>query len=201
MIVNAIEFTAMNNPVWWAMQRRLIHQRWAPHRGIIPPHSRALEIGCGSGHGAYAITELFPLEEIYAIDLDERMIARAKKRESANMHFEVGDASRMRYRDNTFDGVFDSGVMHHIPDWKNCLLECARVLKFGGVLFMMDFSIETFEHALGKIFKRATVHPYEDMYHEQELIDHVKEVGFEIVHYTRHQRYLLKNFTLIAEKK
>ncbi|MFA4872331.1 MAG: class I SAM-dependent methyltransferase [Patescibacteria group bacterium] len=201
MLLNKIEFAAMNNPVWGALQRLLVSSRWLPHSSLVRAHPRILEIGCGSGRGTHALWKFYSPREIYGIDLDEQMIQNAKRFEKENVHFEIGNASQLEFPDNSFDAVFDSGVLHHLSDWRDCVRECYRVLNPGGVMYIMDFSIETFTSPVGNILKHFSVHPYREMYHAQELVEYFKQVGFEISHYTRHNSlHLLKNFTLIAKK-
>ncbi|MBI5529080.1 MAG: class I SAM-dependent methyltransferase [Deltaproteobacteria bacterium] len=47
----------------------------------------------------------------------------------------VGDVTAIRADDETYDAVFDFGIIHHVPDWRAALREIRRVLKPGGRLF------------------------------------------------------------------
>src|SRR5207245_2589090 len=44
----------------------------------------------------------------------------------------VGDATRIAADDATYDAVFDFGIIHHVPQWRDALREIHRVLKPGG---------------------------------------------------------------------
>ncbi|MCK4263620.1 MAG: methyltransferase domain-containing protein, partial [Candidatus Aminicenantes bacterium] len=105
------------------------------------------------------------------------------------------------YENNQFDAIFDFGIIHHIPNWKACLKELKRILKFGGELIIEDISIETFNTFSGKILKKLLKHPYDKMYNINEFIDYLKYLGFQISKYKiYHPLFLLKYFVVIAEK-
>jgi SAM-dependent methyltransferase len=58
------------------------------------PPARALDIGTGTGTGAFYIASRYPSAEVIGIDLAEAMIARAKEKGAAsggNARFEVAD--------------------------------------------------------------------------------------------------------------
>jgi trans-aconitate methyltransferase len=73
MKLNKIEFLLMNNPI-----RALIQETHEVSvlRGMtsIGNIDRALEIGCGNGHGTKLIKRYFGPRRIDAVDLDEKMI-------------------------------------------------------------------------------------------------------------------------------
>ncbi len=163
-------------------------------------NKEVLEIGCGSGLGTKIILKYFTPSKIIATDLDERQITLAKKNvKDVNIIFEIADAARLNYPDNSFDAVFEYGAIHHIPspDWQKCLQEVLRVLKPNGKLFVYDVSIESFSKGIyGRFIKYTSVHPYDKMYKKEEFIDYVKSIGFRILKRKDGVRY----FNIIAEK-
>lgn len=201
MIVNNIEFLLMNNPVRAFIQDKIEAKRLRK-LSSLSKNKYVLEIGCGNGIGTKLIMKYFTPQKVYATDLDKRMIELAiKKNTNPNIHFEIGDASNLQYENNQFDAIFDFGIIHHIPNWKDCLKELKRVLKFGGELIIEDLSIETFNTFSGKILKKLFKHPYDKMYNINEFIDYLKYLGFQIFKYKiYHPLFLLKYFVVIAEK-
>lgn len=200
MLLNKIEFFLMNNPVRAWVQERVEMKNFL--RLVSLPEGKAvLEIGCGNGNGSRLINKYFKPESIHAIDLDSKMIERAKKRDISNVTFEVGDASQLQFDDEQFDAIFDFGIIHHIPNWKDCLNELKRVLKPGGQMIIEELSLESFETFPGKIEKRILEHPYEDMFRADEFVDYLKEMGIDILHYeTHHPMQLLKYIVVIGKK-
>ena len=166
----------------------------------LPPNKTILEIGCGTGNGSKLIKKYFQAKRIYATDLDKRMIDIAiKKNDDDSISFEVQSATKLKYKNNYFDAVFGLGVIHHIPDWKGCLMELRRVLKPNGPLIVEDLSIETFSTPLGKLMKKILEHPYNTMHKENEFVDYLKKIGFKIVVYKRYSP-LIKYFIVVAQK-
>lgn len=62
----------------------------------------------------------------------ERAQRRLTRRNLDNgIDLRVADATKMPYEDGLFDAVFESDVVHHVPDWRAALREVARVLRPG----------------------------------------------------------------------
>ncbi|MGB7293342.1 MAG: class I SAM-dependent methyltransferase [Thermodesulfobacteriota bacterium] len=201
MILNKIEFSFINSRIRAYIQDKF-ELKEVRRLSTLPSGKVVLEIGCGNGIGARLIKEYFSPLKIYAIDLDQRMIDMAKRNTSDDsIIFESGDATKLRFTDEQFDAVFDFGVIHHIPNWEDCIRELKRVMKIGGELIAEDFSIETFETASGRILRKLTNHPYELMYTRMELIDCLRRSGFEIMkEKVYHPLHLIKYFTIIAKR-
>lgn len=201
MLMNNLEFWFVNNPIRGLIQE-LIEIRKIRRLSQLPTNKIVLEIGCGNGYGTRLIKKYFKPKKITAIDLDKRMIDIAKRKHNDPIvSFEVGDAAKLAYQSNIFDAIFDFGIIHHIPNWKDCLRELKRVLKPGGQLIIEDLSIETFETFIGKVLKNVFDHPYELMYKREEFIDYLKMLGFKIEKYQVYYHVgLLKYFIVIASK-
>ena len=199
MILNKFEFVSMNNPIR-ALVQEYIEIKELRRLSQLPTGLKVLEIGCGNGHGTRLIKKYFSPSEIQAIDLDPKMINIAKKSNNdSKTTFSVGDATKLPYKDKSFDAIFDFGIIHHIPNWKNCLSELKRVLKPGGQLLIEDLSIETFETTFGKLLKKVLAHPYSSMYKRSEFIQHLKSIGFTVSNYRlRYPLNAIQYFVVIA---
>jgi ubiquinone/menaquinone biosynthesis C-methylase UbiE len=179
MLMNKIEFWLMNNPVRALIQK--FEARKLRRMSVLKEGSNILEIGCGQGVGTKLIKTYFKPQRIQAIDLDPKMIKRAKRRiKDSHIRFEVGDASKLRFQDDSFDAIFDFGIIHHIPNWRDCLKELFRVLKPGGQLIMEDLSIDTFQTRTGRTLRLFLDHPYDQMYTKEEFFQELKSLGFKI---------------------
>jgi len=134
-----------------------------------------LEIGCGNGNGTKLIKKYFAPDNITAVDLDEKMIKIAQKRnKDSTVIFKIMDASNLDLPDNQFDAIFDFGIIHHIPDWRECLKELKRVLKPDGELLIEDLSLDSFTKDIGRLWKLLSDHPYELMYTAKEFKEYLE---------------------------
>ena len=91
----------------------------------LPPGSSILEIGAGVGWQAKALSELG--YEVSAID-----VPTSKHRENREWPIVEYDGVEIPFPDRSFDVVFSSNVMEHIPDVRSFQKEIMRVLKTNG---------------------------------------------------------------------
>ncbi len=202
MKLNALEFLLMNNPVR-AFSQEHYELKIMKSLATIGNIENALEIGCGNGNGTRLIRKHFSPKNIISIDLDERMINLAQKNNSdSSSRFIVMDASKLDFPDSHFDAVFDFGIIHHIPNWKDCILELHRVLKPGGKIILEELSIDTFSRGTGKIWRKLLRHPYECMFSTEDFMEFLGKTGFDIKNFRESNPLkLMKFFSLTAEKK
>jgi ubiquinone/menaquinone biosynthesis C-methylase UbiE len=202
MKLNKLEFFLMNNPIRAFIQEK--HEiRVLRNMTSITNIESALEIGCGNGHGTKLIKEYFSPRRIDAIDLDEKMIAIAKsKNDDLSIHYHVMDASRLSFPDNAFDAIFDFGIIHHIPNWRDCISEMNRVLKAGGETILEELSTDTFNTLPGRVWKGLLDHPYDKMFSTTEFVDSLVAVGFTLGGFREsYPLRLFKHFSLVAKKR
>jgi ubiquinone/menaquinone biosynthesis C-methylase UbiE len=130
MRLGHFEFLAMNNPLRnWRMRRREfpLLQKMLTQEKVELHHPTIVDMGCGSGYSTYLLQKCFSPGKIHAFDLMPEQIALAKRR-GLGIDFQVADATSMPVESSTCDGVFDFGVLHHIPAWRQVLSEAWRVL-------------------------------------------------------------------------
>lgn len=183
MIMNSIEFWAMNNPIRGLIQRYYEVPRLK--RLCKGQTDTILEIGCGQGVGAKIIYDCFAPRKYVGVDLDPKMVLRARKkgRRLKNAEFLQGDASSLDFGADSFDLVVDFGIIHHIPNWRDALTEVHRVLKANGEFLFEELSLETWEQGIGKPLKKILEHPYDQMFRQQEFIGELGALGFETESY------------------
>lgn len=92
-----------------------------------------LEVACGAAD--FSVSASAYSDCVYCIDLDAR---RLNGKTAANIHFQIMDASKMVYADNTFDTVILYNAFAHIQSqWVEIERECKRVLKADGVIYIV----------------------------------------------------------------
>ncbi|MBI2728167.1 MAG: class I SAM-dependent methyltransferase [Polaromonas sp.] len=106
---------------------------------------KCLDAGCGGGRYSIAMAHL-GASAVDGIDLSELGIADAKRRANdlgaAHVNFQVGSVAALPYADSTFDCVIASGVLMHTTDPVKVLSELCRVIKPGGILYMLVYATE-----------------------------------------------------------
>jgi SAM-dependent methyltransferase len=110
----------------------------ALERAGVAVGGRVLDAGCGGGGTALSLAE----EGRFAVglDLDARFrdagTRLAAEKAIANAGFVQGDATRLPFREASFDLVFSHSVIEHVASAEAYLRECGRVLRPGGVLYL-----------------------------------------------------------------
>jgi len=101
---------------------------------------RILEIGVGTG---LSFDDYDDTTEITGIDISEPMIARARIRAASGRYphvkgLAVMDAHDLRYPDASFDCVVGQFVITLVADPERVLSECARVVRPGGQIVLVN---------------------------------------------------------------
>ncbi|MBI5671412.1 MAG: methyltransferase domain-containing protein [Chloroflexi bacterium] len=101
--------------------------------GSLSTSSRVLEIGVGTGRIALPVAP--HVSAYYGIDLSRGMMERLRtKRNGEPIYVVEGDATRLPFPDNAFDGAVAVHVFHLIAGWRDVLRELERVLNTGAPL-------------------------------------------------------------------
>jgi len=101
---------------------------------------KVLQIGVGTG---LSFDDYDETTEITGIDLSEPMIARARLRAATGRYpyvkgLAVMDAHSLRYPDGAFDCVVGQFVITLVADPERVLSECARVVRPGGQIILVN---------------------------------------------------------------
>ncbi|MEU0352770.1 class I SAM-dependent methyltransferase [Streptomyces sp. NPDC006237] len=173
MLMNRAETLLVNSPARRWLQR-LYEAPLLARLGGRTPGAHVVEIGCGSGYGTKLILDTFGAATVDAVDLDPAMIERARRRLARygnRVRFAVGDATDLRAAfdadDGTYDAVFDFGIIHHIPAWRDAVAEAARVLKPGGRFYFEEVTATALARPT---YRNLFDHPTKDRFTAGEFL-------------------------------
>jgi ubiquinone/menaquinone biosynthesis C-methylase UbiE len=101
--------------------------------------ARILDVGCGTGISTLALFQAMSgrSPNIYAIDISERMLLRAKERCKSipGVYFIRGDAENLSsYFNESFDTIFYTASIFLLPGFADSLHQACNLLVPGGVL-------------------------------------------------------------------
>lgn len=145
-----------------------------------------LEIGCGDGEFTRRMLGMDAI--IIASDITFEVLKRAgdKKefQQAKNISFEMDDAERLSFANDSVDIVSGISVLHHL-DYQKALKECHRILKSGGEIFFTEpnllnpitvtfFNIPFLRRAMG-------ASPNETALIRWQVKNHLKKIGFKDV--------------------
>lgn len=99
-----------------------------------------IDVGCGIGGSTVYLAQKFGAKA-KGISLSPVQVSRATERSTeaglkSTVNFQVADALKMPFADNSFDLVWSLESAEHFPDKKKFLEEAYRILQPGGKLIM-----------------------------------------------------------------
>jgi ubiquinone/menaquinone biosynthesis C-methylase UbiE len=106
--------------------------------------NRVLDVGCGTGYLLRVLADRYPnAERLDGIDAAPAMVTTAAgNTQDDRLTFAVGVAERIGHPDDTFDLIVSTTSFDHWSDQQAGLRECARALRPGGHLVLVDqFSV------------------------------------------------------------
>jgi ubiquinone/menaquinone biosynthesis C-methylase UbiE len=156
-----------------------------------------LDLGTGPGYLPVEIVRRQPEISIIGIDLSRKLIHMAQANAaqagfSPQLRFEVGNSARLRFKNNTFDMVISTGMLHSLRDPVRVFKEIYRVLKKGGQAWIYDpakvasdvdrlkwqASLTSREKFFLQIFKLLGLHKPIQTYKRDQVLPMIKAAGF-----------------------
>jgi demethylmenaquinone methyltransferase / 2-methoxy-6-polyprenyl-1,4-benzoquinol methylase len=129
-------------------RRRVVDmvKRWSPHR--------VLDLATGTGDLALLLQDRLPDAEITGADFSAEMLEVARRK--GLKRTTLADARQLPFADEAFDVVTIAFGLRNLPDWTDGLREMRRVIRHGGHLLVLDFSLP--EQSLMRALYRFYLH-------------------------------------------
>jgi len=138
---------------------------------------RVLDLGCGTGGRSVAWAKRYMLNEIHGLDIFDTYANAAHNYAKINdikSEFFCASGEFLPFRDEEFDAIVSFDVFEHVQDIERVLLECNRILKKGGRLFVVfPGFFHPYEHHLSPVTLTPFIHYF---FSGRELMDAYNEV-------------------------
>lgn len=149
---------------------------------------RILDIGCGTGTLTILLSNLlFSNCELIGIDLSKGQIAQARKKNyNSILRFEVMDARNLKFKNESFDKVIISAVLHEMNKIERLIVlkEVNRILKKKGFFLIFDHhepsktSLRIYYNFYLGFWEKIFSHSFEM---QRNILNELKIAGFNVI--------------------
>lgn len=168
----------------WNWESPAGRKRWHRRVQMLTAHvkqtDKVLEIGCGTGYFTKEIAKTGAF--VTAVDISPELLNIAiKEITSKNVSFAIENAYEMSFKDNCFDSIIGSSVLHHL-EIEKAVSEMYRVLKPGGSIYFTEPNMMNPQIALQKnipaLKRRLGDSPDETAFFRWQLNKLLRKAGF-----------------------
>lgn len=145
--------------------------------------SKVLDVATGTGQQAYAFAKRG--FDVTGIDITESMLAIARKNNPHGMvKLELGDATKMRFKDGVFNVACISFALHDMPPAirEIVLREMVRVTQTNGMFAIIDYDLP--KNKLSRELILRFISLYEGEYYKEFITSDVQgllwRIGIEV---------------------
>lgn len=118
----------------WRARAAAIVRDWAPRR--------VLDLATGSGDLALALRGAVAGADVIGADFCQPMLLESQKKGATRLI--NADGTRLPFRDGAFDVVTVAFGLRNMASWPAAIGEMARILRPGGHMLVLDFSLPRF---------------------------------------------------------
>jgi len=144
---------------------------------------KIIEFGCGTGAFTKYLTSYHL--DITGIDISKDCVDYAR-RNIKDVNFIVGDVEETGFKNQSFDIIVASGVLHHFPDFSKVVTEALRILKVGGRFFAYEPNIKNpamwlYRNKKSPFYSNKGITAQESPLNEKGIKDVFSKCGFHCV--------------------
>ncbi len=177
----------------------------------IKPHSKVLDLCCGTGDLGAIIKEIEATCDVIGVDFSSQMLEIARKKHP-NITFWEADATDLKFEKNSFDYIVMGFGLRNIPEKNKSIEQIYKILKVNGLFLHLDFGKQNLYSKiydniilfLCKIFRKNSK-PYKylviskrNFLEPDELIELFK---FNKLKFVTHKNLLLETISFQIMKK
>jgi ubiquinone/menaquinone biosynthesis C-methylase UbiE len=165
--------------------------------------SFVLDVGCGTGNNTILFAAAVPAK-VVGLDISYGMLQKAYEKRS-RIPFVQAPADNLPFSSNSFDFVFMTEVLHHLPDIPRTYQEIHRVLKESGPLCIVTQAHDQIDHRMTSRFFPGTAKVDKERYPDVDEVEfELKLAGFRKVmtkDYTYRPEHLGLEYLETIEKR
>jgi ubiquinone/menaquinone biosynthesis C-methylase UbiE len=161
----------------------------------LTENSLVLDVGCGTGNNTILLSSSINVR-IVGLDISFGMLQKAYEKKS-EIPLVQAPADDIPFTTDSFDFVYMTEVLHHLPDIPETLKEIHRVLRTSGSLCIVTQSHKQIDNRMTSRFFPGTATVDKERYPDIDVIvEQLKETGFRTV---RPKKYTYKPVRLGPE--
>lgn len=119
------------------------------------PDSKVLDVGCGTGNNTLLFKKAVDAE-VFGLDSSFGMLLEAREK-APQIYYIHASADCIPLKPESFDMLFMTEVIHHLPNMNEAMREMSRVLKSAGRLCIVTQSHNQIEDRMTSRFFPSTI--------------------------------------------
>ena len=127
----ANHFLSLGCDFYWRKRATRIVAGWRP--------DKILDLATGTGDLALTLQKKLPAAQVIGADFSEEMLAVARRK--GVRETQVADARHLPFAGGSFDVITIAFGIRNLPDWSEGLREMFRIIRPGGHLLILEFSM------------------------------------------------------------
>ena len=140
----------------------------------IRPGDTIADIGAGAGYHVFKMAKLAPKGLVYAVDIQDEMLAELERKKSAgevkNVRVVKGSEKSINLPENTLDKVLLVDVYHEFSVPDQMMASIRRALKPDGKVFLIEYRAEDRSVPIKEVHKMT----------EKQAVRELKAAGFQL---------------------
>jgi SAM-dependent methyltransferase len=163
----------------------------------VPPYGRIVEVGCGNGRFLSVLHEVRPDIGLAGVDIEDVGIA-----DLPGFTFYHGQLEEVEIAPSSFDAVYCSNLIEHVPDPLAFLQTCREVLRPGGVIVgITPDHLSLDRYVFGRYWAGYHYPRHTFIFDHRNIRPMLAKAGFEVARITgSHAYWYLSLANLLLER-
>ncbi|MGM3305756.1 class I SAM-dependent methyltransferase [Anabaena sp. WFMT] len=153
----------------------------------ISPTDTILDVACGTGEFERLLLAEYSSQQIFGVDISDKMLAIAKQKCSAypQVSFQIASASNLPFDNDIFDVIVSANSFHYFDDPLAALKEMRRVLKPDGKVIILDWCRDYLTCKICDIILKSFDPAHQQCYTQNEFHRLLEDANFAVYRATR----------------